>query len=133
MKRLLAIFIVSGLLWSSLSGCSHYDDEFTEEPMIIHRLDVVNVTETTATIEWETSKKGSSEVFYKREDSLEKFISDKTEKLSHSVTLSNLFPQREYICRVISENEDGYTDEWEDIIFTTKPAPPVLPPEEVIR
>ena len=133
MKRTLALALLLFAAFFSLLGCSHYTDDFANEEMIIYQLDVVNVTENTATIQWQTSKKGTSEVFYKRESSLENFVQDTSEKLSHSVTLTNLFPQREYICRVISKNEDGYEDQWEDIIFNTKPSPPVLPPETPIN
>ena len=133
MKRTLALTLLVFLALGTLLGCSHYTDEFAAEEMIIYELDVVDVTETSATIKWQTSKKGTSEVFYKREISLEKFVQDSTEVLSHSVTLTNLFPQQEYVCRVISKNEDGYEDQWEDIIFNTKPSPAVLPPETPIN
>jgi len=129
MKRPLAALLTVAATLVCLAGCSDYQDEFAAEPMIIFQLDVVNVTNTTATITWSTSKKGSSEVYYKRVTSYEDLVRDDTEVLEHAVTLTNLFPQTEYTCRVISRNGDGYSEEWQDIVFTTKPNPAVLPPE----
>ena len=129
MRRFFSTTLLLGMVLSGLIGCSHYHDDFAEEPMIIYKLDVVDVTQTSATLKWQTSKKGTSEVYFKRLSSLEKFSIDETEVLSHVVELSPLFPDASYYCRVISQNEEGYRDEWQDIVFTTKPASDVPIPD----
>lgn len=112
----------------ALGGCSTYPDEFAAEPMVIYDMAVTGVGEHEATISWKTSKKGTSVVFYRRVTSVEDVVRSDTEVLDHSMTLPNLLPSSEYLCRVLSSNDDGYHDEWQDVLVRTLPWPPVSPP-----
>lgn len=127
-----AIVLAALGLALALGGCSTYPDEFAAEPMIIYDLAVTGVGEHEATITWKTSKKGTSVVWYRRVTSVEDQARSDTEVLDHSVTLTNLLPSSEYLCRVISSNADGYHDEWQDVLVRTLPWPPVSPPPSEI-
>lgn len=129
--RLLSFTILFSLVF--LGGCSEYPYDFANTEMLIFDLSIDEVTTSTARFTWKTSKKGTTEIYYKRISSVEKIvISDEDDEiaLDHTVTLTDLVPQEDYFCRIISQNEDGYKLEIDDLSFTTKPDPQVYPQED---
>jgi len=110
-----------------ITGCSEYPHDFANEEMQIIDLKNEKVTTSTVKFTFLTSKKGTTEIFYKRISSVEKVIISDDEVLEHTILLENLVPQEDYFCRVKSQNKDGYKATVDDIIFTTKPYPQIYP------
>ena len=115
-----------------LAGCSEYPYDFANTDMQIFEIEIDEITTSTARITWKTSKKGTTEVYYKRISSVEKIIiSDEGNDivLDHRVILKDLVPQEDYFCRIISQNDSEYKLEIDDLTFTTKPHPQIYPEE----
>ena len=128
MKTKAVVVLVAALL--CVIGCSDYPDDFTAEQMVIYQFEVDRPTDDGTfdekhmiVLRWKTSKEGTSEVYFKLPETVEEMYEDSTEVLDHEVRLTNLFASREYTCRIVSRNEDGYYDEWEDVVFHTQPWP----------
>ena len=115
------------LFFLLLSGCAEPTFEFASEEIAILSPQISEITDNSALFTFATSKKGTTEIYYKRLSSVEKIYVDTEEVLDHSVRLDQLVPQEEYFCRIITRNEDGNFCEIDDLTFVTDPYPLVYP------
>jgi hypothetical protein len=126
------LILIATIFIAFLTGCSEYPHDFATTEMEIFNLKIDELTASSARLTWETSKKGSTEVYYKRISSVEKVYLDNESDdgtLDHVVILKDLAPQEDYFCRIISRNDNGYMLEIDDVVFTTNPYPQVFPEE----
>ncbi|MFQ5860635.1 MAG: fibronectin type III domain-containing protein [Dehalococcoidia bacterium] len=70
---------------------------------------VASIGDTSATITWATEQSGNSVVNYGTTSDLDKSASDASLVTSHSITLTGLSPDTEYLFEVQSTDEDGNT------------------------
>jgi uncharacterized lipoprotein YddW (UPF0748 family) len=96
------------------------DNTFTTAgPPAITNVQVTGITDTTATITWDTSAPADSQVEYGTTVAYGNTTPlDPTLMMSHSVTLTNLDPLTPYHCRVHSANSGGASVS-DDEVFTT--------------
>lgn len=76
-------------------------------PPAISNVEVVEVTETSVTINWQTDKNADSLINYGLQPDLGIVRIPGPERRQHSITLENLEPGRVYYFRVISADENG--------------------------
>ena len=91
-------------------------------PPIISNVEVVDITETGATVTWVTDEPSSSQVEYGLTSSYGSISAvDSTPVTNHIMVFSNLAPHTKYNFRVISEDWEGNSRTSSKYIFTTKP------------
>lgn len=102
----------------------------TTAPQISNIL--VSVTDTTATISWETDEPASSEVAFGLDTNYSDTpVTDTTEKTSHSLTLSGLTENTQYYYVINSTDSAGNTGTQSGLNFITDEAP--LPIPELVK
>ena len=89
------------LLWQSAAFAQ------STEPPEISNVEVVDVTDTTLTVKWDTDKDADSSVNYGLQPDLGIVRIPVPDRTSHSITIDNLESGRTYYFRVISADEDG--------------------------
>lgn len=89
-------------------------------PPVISGVDVSHISETTATIKWETDELATSQVEYGTSAAYGSIKTLEASTASHSVTLTELKPETTYHFRVKSADEAGNEALSDDYTFTTK-------------
>lgn len=77
------------------------------DPPEISSVDVVEVSETSATITWTTNEDADSLVNYGLQEDYGIIRQPEADRTSHTITLENLEPGRTYYFRVVSSDEEG--------------------------
>jgi len=107
------------------------DNTFTTlGQLTIYDVQVINITETSATIVWYTSKDADSELDWGLTDSYGTNVYNGADLTAHSVPLSGLTPDTLYHYQITAESFDGDTAQTIDLTFTTLP---IGPPPNVIN
>ncbi|MBD3281195.1 hypothetical protein GF391_00425, partial [Candidatus Uhrbacteria bacterium] len=96
----------------------------TTPPTIINP-QVINITQTTARVIWDTDEAADSLVEYGLTSSYTDSVSNSALVLSHGIDLTNLTPSTTYHFRVQSSDQYGNTSVSVDYTFTTLPWPPL--------
>jgi len=98
-------------------------------PPEISGVDVSRVTESTATIQWETDEAAIWQIEYREDDTWDKVKDlDGKFKTSHNVTLTELETKTSYHFRIWALDESGNEVLSKDYDFTTKTAEELLSP-----
>lgn len=87
-------------------------------PLEITDVQVINITQTSATVVWYTNKIADSLVEYGLTNAYGSSEYETGYVSSHSVDLSGLSPDTEYHFHVISETDDEYAESADDAFFT---------------
>lgn len=96
----------------------------TDGPLQIYDIQVINITETEATIVWYTTKDTEGTVYYGLTDLYGQNEFDPGFMTEHSVTLTNLTPDTLYHFEIFAETALGETAYSGDLTFTTLPIGP---------
>jgi hypothetical protein len=98
-------------------------------PPIISNIAVINITENSATVTWQTNEPATSKIEYGLTTSYELgTITSADLVLSHSIPLSGLTPDTLYHFRVSSTDAAGNPATSDDQTFRTLAAPDITPP-----
>ncbi len=100
-------------------------------PPVISNVLVINITDTTAIVTWQTDVAATSLVEYGLTSGYGGVIDEATRVTNHSVFLSGLTPNRLYHFRVSSTQIDGLSSASPDGTFTT--LPDATPPANVFN
>ncbi|UCF07629.1 MAG: right-handed parallel beta-helix repeat-containing protein [Thermoplasmata archaeon] len=92
----------------------------TVPPEIIYGPVITSLTDTTATIEWQTNEDADSRVEYGYTTSYGFMVVDTSHVWDHSVVLTGLDPSTVYHFRVISRDPSGNEVVSQDYMFTTQ-------------
>ena len=108
--------------WGGWSVTSYFTTfSFATQTFQIYDIEVLEITNTSAVVEWKTTEEATSQVEY-GEDAF--YGSATTEdlvlKMIHSVTVAGLTPETEYHFRLIGHNSDDSTSISADSTFATK-------------
>jgi hypothetical protein len=90
------------------------------DPPVISNVTVVDITDTTARIVWDTDEPADSLVHYGLTTSYGSTESDSSYVTSHSIILTGLTPDTTYHYKVVSSDPSSNTAESGDYIFTTQ-------------
>lgn len=85
--------------------------ETEEEPVEIKFVEVTGITNTSATISWETSKEVKGEVKYDKDIYLDYSEKEDSATKKHSITLTDLEPDTTYYYQIISGEEETEEEE----------------------
>jgi hypothetical protein len=100
---IMAMFTTAGIfLYSGLVAA-----QVDTRPPAISNVEVVDVTERSVTINWQTDKNADSLINYGLQPDLGIVRIPSPERRQHSVTLENLEPGRVYYFRIVSADENG--------------------------
>ncbi len=103
---------------SDKSITAHFIDT---TPPVISEVDISNITESDATINWVTDEAATSQVDYGQTNAYGTTTPlDEELVTSHNVTLSNLESKTTYHCRIKSKDGAGNEVVSDDYTFTTK-------------
>jgi len=106
-RSFIAPLLCVALLWPSILPQSVIAQSNDREAPEITNLEIIDVSETSLTITWETDEDADSAINYglQPDYGIARIpVADRTE---HSVTLDNLEPGRTYYFRVVSADEQG--------------------------
>ena len=117
----------SGNSASSVDLTFTTDDTSDTTPPVISNVQV-SVTDTSATVTWDTDEAADSTVDYGLTSSYGSIASDGSLVTSHSLTLTGLSADTQYHYQVTSEDGSGNSASSGDLTFTTSAAPDTTPP-----
>jgi len=100
--RLLLVVVAISVLFFSIPV---FAQDVT--PPVISDVEVVDLSETSMTVTWETNENADSAINYSLNPDLGIVRIPVADRRSHSVTLNNLEPGRTYYFRVVSADEAG--------------------------
>jgi hypothetical protein len=105
MHRTLAVFMIGVL---SLVSFRMVEAQSADQvPPAIDKVEVVNVSESTVTVTWETNEKADSAVNYGLQPDYGIVRIPVADRVQHSITLDKLEPGRVYYFRVVSADNEG--------------------------
>jgi hypothetical protein len=118
-QRGLVAFVVS-LLFMSMGAYSAYA-QFGGDgvPPEIQDVEIVDVTETTATIRWNTDEESDSLINYGLQDNYGIVRDPLPDRINHETVIDRLEPSQTYHFRIVSIDEDGNQAISGDFTFTT--------------
>jgi len=101
----------------------------TTLPIILSGPAVSGVTDSTATIEWQTNEPAKGGVVYGTTNSLDISVAEQTYKTDHSLPVIGLTPNTTYYIQVAASDAANNGPTTSQVIsFTTRPTPDTAPP-----
>lgn len=107
LKKMSKFFFVSLFAFLLLVSANQILAVDDVTPPEIDSVSVIDITENSFTVTWETDEDADSAVNYSLKPDLGTVRIPEANRTSHSITLDNLEPGRTYYFRVVSADEDG--------------------------